>query len=344
MRRFFCKDCKKKFVYGKEIKKREWVKRHLEDKSSYRDIARRGGPSKNTALKAVHEIGDKVKSSYWIAKNLHPKWSGVLCIDGTYINVKNFFAEMMKRKGWLEDERFLHKMIIILGTDYHTRDLPHYTLGDNENMIDLILYFQELKRNGYDLSVLVSDGNERIEEAARKVYERPIVTQRCQRHFLAKMDEVIVSKENKFQQEKMLKLKDSICRIICASDIDSALLQMNEFMVFQNQWKISPVMNYLVTRFIRDFAALTMYLQYPKGFIPRTANVSENMNKQLKDRLTSMKGFESIKFAEDYLKLWCLKRRFQKFTDCKKPHAHFNGKSPLELAGCNITNLDYLNL
>ena len=320
------------------------VKRHLEDKSSYRDIERRSGYSKNTALKAVHEIGNEAKSSYWIAKNLHPKWSGVLCVDGTYINVKNFFAKMMRRKGWVEDERFLHKMIVILGTDYHTRDLPHYALGDNENMIDLVLYFQELKRNGYDLAVLVSDGNERIEEAAKKVYERPLITQRCQRHFLAKMDEVIASKENKSQQEKMMELKGEIYRIICAENIDSALTQMNEFMKTQNQWRTSPIMNYLVDRFIRDFEALTMYLQYPRGFVPRTANISENINKQLKDRLTGMKGFESIKSAEDYLKLWCLKRRFQKFTDCKKPHTHFNGKSPLELAGCNIANLDYLNL
>lgn len=289
-------------------------------------------------------MGEKVKSSFWIAEHLKPHWKGVLCFDGTYIHVKNFFAKLMRRKGWIEDERFLHKMIALLGTDYHTRDLPHYALGDNENMIDLVLYFQELKRNGYDLTVLVSDGNERIGEAAKKVYERPVVIQLCQRHFLAKMDEVIASRENELQREKMKKLKNEICTIICAKELDSALIGMNEFMATQKQWRTSAEMDYLLDRFIRDFESLTMYLQYPKGFVPRTVNVAENMNRQLKNRLRGMKGFESIQSAENYLKLWCLKRRFQKFTDCKKPHMHLNGKAPLELAGCSITKLDYLNL
>lgn len=320
------------------------MKRHLEDKSSYRDIERRNGISKSTALKAVRTSGEEAKSSFWVAQNLKPTWSGVLCFDGTYIAVKNIFAKLAKRKGWVEDERFLHKMAVLLGTDYHTRDLPHYALGDNENMIDLVMYFQELKRNGYDISVLVRDGNERIEKAAEKVYGRPIVTQLCQRHFLEKMDEVMASRENEFQRGKIERLKGKICRIICADRIEMALLGMNEFMRTQEQWRTSTIMDYLVNRFIRDFESLTMYLQYPKGFVPRTVNIAENMNKQLKDRLRGMKGFESIKSAENYLKLWCLKRRFQKFTDCKKPHTHLNGKAPLELAGCNIISLNYLNL
>lgn len=331
-------------MYGKELKKREITRRHLEDKSSYRDIERRNGTSKTTALKYVHELGKNVKDSYWIATHLKPVWSGVLAVDGSYISVKDEFAHIFHKKLMDEDERFLHKMLVILGTDFHTRDLPHYSLGDNENMIDLVMYFQELKKNGYDLKVLVRDGNERITAAASFVYGRSVVTQLCHRHFLVKMDDAAVSKDNVFEREKILKLKSHICFIIRAKTIDEALESMNEFILTGKEWHTSEIMHYLVNRFIRDFEELTMYLQYPKGFVPTTINVAENLNGQLKSRLKSMKGFKTIQSAENYIKLWCLKRRFQKFTDCKKPHLHLNGKSPLEHAGCQIAKLDYLKL
>jgi len=320
------------------------TRRHLEDSSSYRVISRRNSVSKNTAYKAVHEVSASVKDSFFIAKHFRPKWSGILCFDGTYLMVKNHFAEL--ERSWSDDKegKFLHKMVALLGTDFHTRDLPHYSLGDNENMIDLVMYFKQLRKNGYDLQVLVRDGNEAITTAAKLAYERPIVTQLCHRHFLDKMDEKINCKELLQEKNKMIELKIRIVHIIKSADIEQAILKMSEFVKEQNKFRTSKTMNYLVDRFLRDFEELTMYLQYPKGLVPTTANVAENMNRQLKDRLRNMRGFQSIKSANDYLRMWCLKRRFQKFTDCKKPYAHLNGKAPLEIACCDIKNIDYLSL
>jgi len=332
-------------MYGdQERQKQELTRRHLEDKSSYRDIQRRNHRSKNTAVKYLHEIAGNTKTSFWIAKNLKPKWGEVLCLDGTYIRVRNPFTDLARRENWYEDEKFLHKMTAFLGTDYHTRDMPHYSLGDNENMIDLVLYFQQLKANGYNLRILVRDGNERMTTAAEKAYGRPIITQLCHRHFIDKMDEKIASKDLIAEREQMIRLQGIIWSIIRAKTIEEAVNRMNDFMKIRNQFLTSKNMKYLVSRFIRDFEQLTMYLQYPKRYIPTTVNVSENMNKQLKNRLKTMCSLQSIRSAENYLNLWCLKRRFQKFTDCKKPHQHLNGKAPLEHADCNISKLDYLNL
>lgn len=252
---------------------------------------------------------------------------------------------MIRKKGWdEEDERFLHKMVVLLGTDYHTRDLPHYSLGDNENMIDLVMYFQQLQRNGYDLKVLVRDGNGCISEAAKHVFGAGIPVQLCQRHFLAKFDDKIANRELQQERENILELKRRVWTIIRSPDIDLACGRMNEFVLNKAQFEKSAVTVELVFKFLRDFEQLTMYLQYPRGLVPPTSNVSENMNQQLKNRLRSMCIFQSIVSAENYLKLWCLKRRFQRFTDCKAPHRHLNGKAPLELAGCKIKNMDYLQL
>lgn len=343
----YCFDCQKAFTLGKEKHKQEIVRRHLEDGSSYRTIQRRDDCSKTTAVKIVHAVAESVKGSHWISRNLKPKWRGVLCVDGTYIRVLNSFADLARKERWSNDEaeRFLHKLVALIGVDYHTRDLPHYSIGDNENMIDLILYFQRLKENGYDLQVLVRDGNQRIGEAAVYVYGKPIDQQSCHHHFLDKFDKVMAEKSCDAQDRtNILDLKMHICSIIRVPDIDLACHRVNIFMREQNRFRTSATTNELVDKFIRDYESLTEYLQHPTGFVPTTVNVSENINKQLKDRLKPMCMFQSIASAENYLKLWCLKRRFQKFTDCKKPFKHLNGKAPLEIAGCRISGLDYLNL
>ncbi len=146
----YCFDCRQGFTLGKEKHTLDIVRRHLEDHSSYRTIERRDGYSKPSAIRCVHAIGKSVKDSAWISRNLKPKWRGVLCVDGTYVRVRNAFADLARKERWFDDEseRFLHKLIALIGIDYHTRDLPHYAIGDNENMVDLVLFFQQVKENG----------------------------------------------------------------------------------------------------------------------------------------------------------------------------------------------------
>lgn len=235
-------------------------------------------------------------------------------------------------------------MIALLGVDFHTRDLPHYSLGDNENMIDLVLYFQQLKGNGYNLQILVRDGNEAISSAAEHVYGRRIITQLCHRHFLAKFDDKIARRELAAERRFLIELKNRVCSIIRVPNIDLACRRMNDFVRDQNQFRITETLNELIDKFLKNFEVLTMYLQYPKGYVPCTSNVVEGMNSQLKSRLKPMCMFQSIVSAENYLKLWCLKRRFQRFTDCKRPYRHLNGRAPLEIAGCSISGLDYLKI
>ncbi len=340
-----CFDCKKTFSTSKKKRKRNIVLRHIDDGSSYRTIERRDGCSKTTAMKYVHEVGKSIKESSWIANFLKPNWRGVLCFDGTYISVRNHFSDLERKERWRNDERFLNKLCVLISTDYHTRDLPHYSLGDNENMIDLVLHFEQLKKNGYPLQVLVRDGNKRIETAARHVYKKSIPSQLCHYHFLNKFDKKLSEKNiSRKERHSISVLKKTVIYIIRSRSIEVACKRANTFFSAQQQYRTSKTTNLLVDKFIRDFERLTVYLQYPKGFVPTTVNVSENINSQLKSRLSSMCGFQTIVSAQSYLNLWCLKRRFQKFTDCKHPFKHLNGKAPLEIAGCSIKKLNFLDL
>ena len=84
---------------------------------------------------------------------------------------------------------------------------------------------------------------------------------------------------------------------------------------------------------------LLNYLKYPRLNIPRTTNLIEGYNSQLELRLASIKGFETFKTARNYINVWIIKRRFSKFSDCKNHFKKLNGKTPLECAGADISNI-----
>jgi transposase-like protein len=95
---------------------------------------------------------------------------------------------------------------------------------------------------------------------------------------------------------------------------------------------------------------LTAFTRYPELDIPRTTNLIEGFNSTtLEMRLSSIRGFEKLENAHHYLNALILKRRFQKFTDCKGKFKHLNGKSPLEIAKplntftYNFSSRDWIN-
>lgn len=78
---------------------------------------------------------------------------------------------------------------------------------------------------------------------------------------------------------------------------------------------------------------LIAFTKYPDMDIPRTTNLIEGFNSTMLElRLSSIRGFEKEDHARNYLNALILKRRFQKFTDCKGKFKHLNGRSPLEIS------------
>jgi hypothetical protein len=78
---------------------------------------------------------------------------------------------------------------------------------------------------------------------------------------------------------------------------------------------------------------LTAFIRYPQLNIPNTTNLIEGINSTVFEiRFSSIRGFETEKTAKNYTNALILKRRFQRFKDCKKKFKHLNGKCPLEIA------------
>ena len=78
------------------------------------------------------------------------------------------------------------------------------------------------------------------------------------------------------------------------------------------------------------------------SFTPaRKSGSTENVIKQLNKKLRLMEGFESIESAERYVRLLVACYRFKRFTDSCR--AGNNGRSPLELAGVDLQERDWLS-
>lgn len=311
------------------------IMRESLERGSVRILARRFTRSKTTIMSVIHRVAGLLADSADVARDLRPVWGGVLVLDGKYVRTKHLRA---KRFDGAKRER--NFMCWLCGIDAWTGDLPHYAIADEETMIDLVLYFRRLKELGYDLRVLVCDGNEDFIRAGRKVYGDGFLVQLCTRHFLEKLRREVLEAgmaEDK-QSWEIIRL---IQRIIEAEDLEEAGHWLE---TLKNKRRRLPIHRLLVEEFKQQADILTTHLQRPDLCIPHTSNDIEALFRQLNLRLKSLGQFMHWKHAENYLNAWALYRRFTQFTDCKRSHKHRNGKSPLACAQARLKGVDMFKI
>jgi len=313
LQRFKCLHCLKTFTLGLDsnqyINSTEQIKitrTHLEGGTSIRTIARHERISKTTVVKAIHGVTAQCVTAAWIATNLNPQWSGFLGIDGKMIRVWDWAAKYFRYSQ--EQRRWLHKMSLITCVDLGTLDIPIHHLGEEETSIDLKMCLEQLKEIGYPLKGYVTDGNKDIEKMVKMVFGQ-VPHQLCVVHFLKNLRE---------------KMKAGI--------ITEDQYMDARFHIIRGK---RPTL-------LRVPDNLFTYLKVPG--LPRTNQITENFFRFIALRMKTLNIFRSWKTATNYLNALILYRRFKKFTDCKGENKSFNGFAPLELAGCEIKDLDYLNL
>lgn len=158
-----------------------------------------------------------------------------------------------------------------------------------------------------------------------------------------------------FKYELILDFEKIILTVITAKDYKTAqngidyLLKTFWLQVFKKmrgQFDVGQIKK--VSDLISDFKSkkeyLISYLKYPHLGIPSTNNMIEGYNSQLELRLASIRGFETIENARNYLNAWTIKRRLIPFTDCRKGFKKLNGRSPLECAGVDSSIIEKLKI
>lgn len=76
--------------------------------------------------------------------------------------------------------------------------------------------------------------------------------------------------------------------------------------------------------------------------MPRTNNIAEGVISRLDSKIDQADGYQCYDIAWATLKMLIMRYRFKKFTDCRKKNKHKNGESPLELAGVNTSNINWV--
>ena len=321
------------------------ITRESLERASMRILARRYHRSRDTVMRAIRRVCEALPNSLSVAKKFQPLWSGVLVFDGKVVRVYDPITEKLNPEYLTDDERkWIHKMRWLCGVDYGTGDLPHYDLGESENMIDLVMYFQNLKSIKYPLIALVCDGNPLIPRAAKHVFGKQIIVQRCTRHFLEDLRKLLPTEEE--SKEERIQLEQLI--LLIKSVIEADTLEMaRENLIFLKRHSDSfgsQIKRIMLSMFKRSKIELTAHLLHPELRIPHTSNDIENLFKQLMQRLKTIGRFFHQTYAKNYLNAWALLRRFTPFTDCRNGRRHRNRKSPLQLAGCELQNIDPLKL
>ena len=148
-----------------------------------------------------------------------------------------------------------------------------------------------------------------------------------------------------FRYELLLSFQSIIVDIITAKDYETALIKIESLNKYF--WPKRQKMNFpkaqirLVKKLLANFhdnqEYLLNYLKYPHLNIPATTNLLEGFNSQLELRLSSIRGFETVETANNYINAWIIKRRLTKFTDCRNSFKKLNGKCPLECASADIS-------
>ena len=283
--------------------KKNITKAHLEGRTSIRQIVRDTGLARQTIQNAIYETTKDCVDSVYIAKHLKPNWGGNLVIDGTTIRVYDWSAKHFRYKK--AEKRYLHKLIWIVALDLKTLDIVHQFLCTEETMIDLILFFKEIKNTGYDLKGLVTDGNMDIKRSAKMVYEKHFNFQLCNTHYIRGLR--VKLREGKITNKRYEELKTAIYKGVWIPGLPK------ELFTYQT---------------VKE--------------LPKTNQQIENLFRQLKLRTHSINQFHSYDTAKAYLTAWSLARRFTAFTDCRDKEK--NHKAPLEIANCDIKNINYLEL
>lgn len=301
------------------------------ERASVRILARRFSKSKTTIMKTIHRVTRTVADSHDVATAFHPIWSGILAVDGKYVRTR-----ILRSKRVDEKKRTRSFMCWLSGIDIGTGDLPHYALADEETMIDLVLYFRRLKEIGYELQVLISDGNPDIARAARKIYGDGIIVQLCTRHFIEglKRKSLEAGLKDDTQTQNII---IAIQQIIEADTLEEAALRLDALKAKRIR---HPLHRLLVNDFRAHAEELTTHLRHPELHIPHTTNDAESIFHQLGLRIDSLGQFAHWRHAESYLKAWSLWRRFTPFTDCRGSRKVRNKKAPLECAHCRIKGVD----
>lgn len=284
---------------------------------SLRSIAEELGISVGKSHKVYLGALQKFPLVIDITRNHCSRFCGILLVDGKYVKVRGYKK----------------KIPCIYGVDYLTHDIVHFVLGLSENYRLLLKFFSSLKLANYPLKAVVSDDNQNIPEAARRVYPE-VIWQLCQNHYKHNLRITLNLANDSVYRPFMKSVETLFSGKISIEDFKRRASKIYD------KYKGDDLTMKVMIDIAKRSPDLLAYLKLKH--IPRTTNLIESLNSHLEGRLKTIKGFKRFTSANLWLNAYFIKRRLKPFTDCTRQFKKLNGKCSLQQTlkqGCKIEDI-----
>lgn len=320
--RWYCKSCQRTFSPWFERLNQDATRIYFDNGASYRSVGRELKIEPKTAYQKIIALGFNCKSPMETSIELKPRWSGYIIVDGDSILIGK------------------HRESLLLGVDAFSQDISHAILAEHEdgqNWTHLLLVLKDPIH--YPFKGIISDGDPTVQEAI-KVVLPGLPYQYCVRHFEKELYRYIryqfIQKRGYWREsDRFLKASKNL---LYAKNFETAEKYLLAISIDPGFKKAG--LDEVINKIKLNFSDLTRHHFYPG--MPRTSNIGEGVISRLDSKINQADGYKCHKTAWATLKMLIMRYRFKVFTDCRKKNKHKNGKSPLELAGVNVSNINWI--
>lgn len=178
-----------------------------------------------------------------------------------------------------------------------------YWIDESENKTAYALIFQHLDSVGYKPICVVSDGNISI---LSLVAERNLPHQRCIFHLLQDLDRAL-TRNGEYIYGSDYVLYSRIKGIFKTNKIEDLPERLKLFKSISYIFKHRKL---VLEWFYAVLPNAVLHLSYEEK-VPRTSNLLENFNGQIKQRIKTMRGMKSEKSMHDFLKILFYLRKYK---------------------------------
>jgi len=335
LQRFFCHACRRTFTFARRTAQPraqfddevqlEAVRLYVQGLTSYRTLAtlmehRLGRPvSRITLNRWVDQTGERAMTPLQMSVALSPTWGGYLGVDGKAVFIKGI------------------EHALLIAVDQTTQDVVHARLVKAETIEGFYRLVREaVVVAGYPLSGLIIDASSSF-VIAHSHYLARLPLQLCRIHFCRNLDYEIAKAKRAPDAWLRAELKQRIRATLFASTYLEARHRLQTLLADAAHYQ-GLSRHDTLGQLEKRFELLMTHHHHPG--LPPDSNITENVIKQLGKKLRLMEGFQTVETAQRFVRLLVACYRFKRFTDSGNGH---NGTAPLELAGVNLTGLDWLH-
>lgn len=205
--------------------------------------------------------------------------SGILILDGTFVKV-------------LGDERCIH---IAFDTGIGVVD---YWIDDTENKTAYSYILARLKSAGYEIICAVSDGDWSL---LSLLDEEGIPHQRCIFHILEDLRAMLSVRGELIGGDHILYSR--LKYILKSNTLEKLAMRIEQFRTITEPIFRTSKQSHVIGWFWNIIADASIHLSFKPRQVPRTSNILENLNGQIKARLKTFRGVKSETSLHNLLKI-----------------------------------------